>query len=371
MVQIYKRGKTWTVRFSKRYQVYDPELQKTISKLKQKSKGGFKTKAAANAYGVKLESEALGGVDVTENPIFVEYYKRWYETFRLPNIRTSTQATYSHRYNLLKLYFGDTKVQDVTRAHYQEFLNWYGASHAPGTVRNLHASIKTCAEYAVEDGLISKNFAKMAILTGNKSHMRPASYLSLREIKKLVAACKSKLSPDDIVVCLTLAAIYTGARLGELNGLQWSDIDFDKKTIAIKRTWDAKRFEYRPPKTKKSKRVIPVPDDLLTVFRTLKPNGLKQVFADPVTHYPYNSFEVNERLRAIAKECGINNPAFHFHSLRHSHVAYLLSKGVDVYAISQRLGHANLNITLNTYAYLLKETKEKENKKIVHYLDNL
>ena len=44
---------------------------------------------------------------------------------------------------------------------------------------------------------------------------------------------------------------------------------------------------------------------------------------------------------------------FHFHSLSHSHVAYLLSEGVDIYAISKRLGHADISITLKTYAYLL------------------
>ena len=65
MAQVYKRGKTWTVRFTKRYSVYDPETQKQISKLKQKSKGGFRTKAEATQYGIKLEAESLSGVDVT------------------------------------------------------------------------------------------------------------------------------------------------------------------------------------------------------------------------------------------------------------------------------------------------------------------
>ena len=70
MTYVYKRGKTWAVRYSKRATVWDPKLQKEVSKLKQKQKGGFKTKVEAKNYGIKMESAALSGVDVVKNPVF-------------------------------------------------------------------------------------------------------------------------------------------------------------------------------------------------------------------------------------------------------------------------------------------------------------
>ena len=67
MASIKKRGKTWYVRFSKREIQWDPEKQKNVSVLRQKSKGGFKTKAEAQEYGIKMEAASLSGVDVIIN----------------------------------------------------------------------------------------------------------------------------------------------------------------------------------------------------------------------------------------------------------------------------------------------------------------
>jgi len=61
----------------------------------------------------------------------------------------------------------------------------------------------------------------------------------------------------------------------------------------------------------------------------------------------------------------------HLHSLRHTHVAVLLFKGVDLYSISKRLGHSNMSTTANTYAYMLDELKQQSDKQIVNILDEL
>lgn len=80
---------------------------------------------------------------------------------------------------------------------------------------------------------------------------------------------------------------------------------------------------------------------------------------------------LNKCLRSIMDDAGIVKQGFHFHSLRHVHVAYLLGQGVDVYAISKRLGHANVTITLNTYSYLIDEYKAKNDELITQKLAQL
>src|SRR5699024_5508368 len=119
MANIYKRGKTWTARFTKRVTQWDPEKQAIVSILKQKSKGGFKTKAEARDYAIKMEATALSGVDVTKNPVFADYYKHWYETFKFPSIRQSTKNRYKINYKVIKQFFGLTKIKDITREQYQ------------------------------------------------------------------------------------------------------------------------------------------------------------------------------------------------------------------------------------------------------------
>ena len=80
---------------------------------------------------------------------------------------------------------------------------------------------------------------------------------------------------------------------------------------------------------------------------------------------------LNKCLRSIMNDCGIKKQGFHFHSLRHVHVAYLLGKGVDIYAISKRLGHSNITVTLNTYSYLIDEYKAKNDSLIISKLAEL
>mgnify|MGYP002730548512 CR=1 FL=1 len=76
-----------------------------------------------------------------------------------------------------------------------------------------------------------------------------------------------------------------------------------------------------------------------------------------------SSNAVNKTLRSLLKDCGLDKKNYHFHSLRHTHVAYLLAQGIDLYTISKRLGHSDMTITAKRYAYLLKDCNKKQNNK--------
>lgn len=94
---------------------------------------------------------------------------------------------------------------------------------------------------------------------------------------------------------------------------------------------------------------------------------MKLIFAS--TTLP--SQAVNKTLKKHLASCGIERNNFHFHSLRHSHVALLLDKGVDLFAISQRLGHSNMTITAKKYAYLIDEHRARSNDQIAQVLDEI
>ena len=371
MASIKKRGKTWYVRFSKKINQWDPKKQATVSVLKQKSKGGFKTKAEAQAYGVKMEAADLNGVDVIQDPVFSEYYQDWYENFKFPSLSPSTQNRYKINHKFIQNYFNDTKIKSITRKQYQDFINNFAKDHALITVRKLNTSIRACINYAIDDGLLNRNFTNHISISGNEDQERPVKYLNLKEIKTLVKSCKQDLKPEHTTKYLILAAIYTGARLGELSALQWSDIDFKHKTISITKSWNQDRRDMRKPKTKSSNRVISVNSSFLELLKSLKVNHTEFVFGVPDSGFPPTSNGVNKVLKSELAKNNIQKTNFHFHSLRHSHVAYLLSEGVNIYAISKRLGHSNIGITLQTYAYLLDEFKNEQNNLILKSLSKL
>jgi integrase len=371
MAHVYKRGKTWAVRFSKRHRRWDPKRQKMVSILTQRQKGGFHTKAEATKYGVEMDAAALSGVDLTVDPVFADYYKDWFEVYKFPSIKEPTKVVYRRNFKAIYNFFGETHIKAIDRRQYQKFINWFGKDHAKITVRKVNTSISSCVQYAIDDGILQKNFTHRVSISGNVKKERPVQYLNLNEIKTLVKLCEDGLQPRYVSRYLILSAIYTGARLGELSALHWKDIDFDKKTIKISKSWNQDRKEMSSTKTKTSNRTIVVNSSILDILKQLKHNNLEFVFGLPQTELPPTSNAANKTLRELLAKKGIKKKNFHFHSLRHSHVAYLLSQGVDIYAISKRLGHADLSITLNTYAYLLDEFKNKENDKIIQSLNKL
>ena len=140
-------------------------------------------------------------------------------------------------------------------------------------------------------------------------------------------------------------------------------------SISIKRNEIEKAF--KPTKTLSSRRVIPVNRELLKMLASLKANNSTMVFYSPEYDQVPTGNALNKALRLIMHQQAIAKQGFHFHSLRHVHVAYLLGKGVDVYAISKRLGHSDITITLKTYSYLIDEYKAQNDDLIVKKLQEL
>lgn len=103
MAYVYKRGKTWAVRFSKRVKVWDHEQQKEVSKLRQKQKGSFKTKAEARDYGIQMEATDLTGVDVTRNPVFADYMQKWFDVYKKPTASSATIAKSNFNIKIINL----------------------------------------------------------------------------------------------------------------------------------------------------------------------------------------------------------------------------------------------------------------------------
>ncbi|MFB6465393.1 site-specific integrase [Cytobacillus sp. Hz8] len=149
-------------------------------------------------------------------------------------------------------------------------------------------------------------------------------------------------------------ALYTGMRRGEILGLKWEDIDFEKKTIFVNRSLafvPEKRYIFTNLKTTKSKRQIPISNEVIQKILQYKAKQdewkerLKAAFEDNdlvvctemgKPQDPQNVLRVMQRLCKKAKV-----PKIRFHDLRHTHASLLLNSGVDPVKVAARLGHAN------------------------------
>lgn len=341
-------------------------------KKHSRSKSGFPTKLLAKQWVANKESELFKGVKIDSNITFPQYFEDWLKKYKQPKVSPASYERYSAVKKLVEASFSEKKLRDITRSEYQDFINQYGKNRALNSVRKVNNTIRQCVKSAILDDLIIKDFTQNISLVANKSKTRKVEYLNIKEIKMLLKEAKrpakGRLYTSRYMI---ITAIYTGMRLGEIQALTWNDIDFLHQTITINKSWDHKNKCFKPTKNESSNRTIKINNNLIKVFGELKSKSRSNmVFMNEFNTIPTTS-SVNTCLRKMLRRLNINKKNFHFHSLRHSQVALLLSDGIDLYAISKRLGHSNITTTSEVYAYLIDEYKDRSDKLIIKALDQL
>lgn len=347
------------------------EYRDQDGKRHQKSVGCFKLKREALVEASKLEKE-LEQVNLDLQHIsFSDYYERWYSVYKKDSsLSDISKSRYKTFLKVIHGYFKDKELITIKRSDYQCFINWYGKNHGSSSVSKLNGAIRSCVSYAIDDDILTKDFTHNVQLVFNKKSKRKIEYLTEKELHTLTDVLVDNLNHYNTSRYMILTAIYTGMRKSEIQALTWNDIDFLHSTISVNKSWDDTKKAFKTTKTESSNRVIKVNRQLLNYLAELKVNRTTMIFQNVLGTIP-TSPALNKCLRSIMKECGIKKQGFHFHSLRHVHVAYLLGKGVDIYAISKRLGHSNITVTLNAYSYLIEEYKAKNETLIIDKLAEL
>lgn len=187
-------------------------------------------------------------------------------------------------------------------------------------------------------------------LSCEKKEMR---VLSQEEQKKLVSYLMNDL---DICKLGILVALYTGIRIGELCAMKWEDIEGDR--IHVRRTMqrlkkengDGTELHIGAPKTKTSIRTIPLPSFLIEKIETFRRPELEQSYF--LANHPDDILEprtMQYRFQNYLKEAGINKA--NFHALRHTFATRCVEAGFEIKSLSEVLGHANVQTTLNKYVH--------------------
>lgn len=368
MAYFRKRGNCWEYRIKYSDQGKQSEI----------SKGGFRTKPEARTAAVLVEEKLFrGGIEnVKKGEMLFEDWLDIHNKMTLQHRRGSSNHTVSNGHTKLLEKFGGYKLNQIKRHDYQIFINELLSSqnrdYAKNTVDRIHGNMMHVLNNAVENDLLEKNILKGIQIT--KEEENKVVYLNKEEVEKLLISIKLVEKYKRVMVIVLLR---TGLRSGELLGLQWSDIDFEKKTLAVNRQRSITGLG--PPKTSSSIRTIFLDDvtiDLLKDYKAWqddnKEENLNYIVSDFVmvteTGKEFYYSQPQYLMMMLLKRAGLT-PRQSTHLLRHTHAVLLLEAGVDIKTVSRRLGHKNIQTTANVYLHVSDNHERNSMKKFEDYLE--
>lgn len=371
---IKKRGSTWTI-------VFYVEVD---GKKKQKWIGGFKTKREAEAALAEYIQKATSGeITLAKDITFADFLQEWVKNYCEANLAPRTLRRYSE---IIRIYLiprlGNIKLQDLRPFHIQQHYTWLlnkeeGPGLAPATVLYQHRIIHEALKHAVRWQLIPRNPAEA--VEPPKVRKVEINVLTPEQVTGLL---NHLLQERHVLFIPTLLAVTTGMRRGEICGLQWEDIDFEKSCLYIRHQLQRidGRLVLRETKTAGSRRPVALDDTTLGLLKTHRKAQMEnRLMFGPeyeVANAGYVCTWPDGRLidpdyitKAFAKVLDkIGLPRVRFHDLRHTHATLLLQEGVNPKIVSERLGHTDIRITLNTYSHVLPSIQKEAAEKVASKL---
>ncbi|MFD1471572.1 site-specific integrase [Companilactobacillus mishanensis] len=373
-MQLYKRKAKWS------YRVW---YRDENGKKHSISKSGFGTKKEAQKAGEEIELKGLqSGITSKENVTFSDYAWHWIKIYKKDHITPHSYYIYSQIPKLINKTFHETKLKDISKMNYQTMLNEYGKDHVRESVSKLNSRIRAMVKDAVEERIIYSDFTyNVSISSQIKSKKPDAKYINEDEAKRLKENCMKNLNMHAIVNYEIIFALLTGCRIGEVSGLTWDNVHFRKQTVFIEHGFNYDQTQtFKKTKTETSEREIKISTELISILKKLKKQQqelfIKQGYRDErnlvflnSNHKIISDNAANKALRGKLSSPDVNaDNIITFHGLRHTHASILISHGVDVSYVSQRLGHKNIAITLNTYSHLLQKAKLQQEEKALNVL---
>lgn len=323
-------------------------------------------RAEAERLAAKLGATEARKLDAVRSLTFGAYLtSQWLPAKKL-QLATSTYRGYERNVQLHVLpTLGKVAIR---RLRYQQLDALYdtllhpkkGKGLSPKTVYEIHLVNNGALTDALRRGLVTRNVAELASAPKQR-HLQKTEGLSLtdEQLRQLLrTAAGHRLFP------LYWLTAMTGMRRNEVLGLKWPDIDFKKKRLHLNRGLVAVGYEVHETrgKTKTARRLIELDDTTLSVLAGWRAhqagefaavgieNPEQWVFTDGDGR-PVHPHAVYEAFRRIVHNAGV--PSIRFHDLRHTHGSLLIQDGIHVKVVSERLGHANIAFTMQTYQHLL------------------
>lgn len=322
----------------------------------QKYRSGFSTKKEARAEYSKLILAAEEGLAMEKKQ---PSFKQFIEEIYLPWYKTQVkESTYKNRLNTIEKHFKffyRKKVNEIEPIHVQTWQLKLAKDYSPNYVRIIQGMLSLAFDRAIILGLAKKNPARMV---GNiKSKKVKVDFWTLEEFQKVISLLyKGDYYEHYLFICFWLL-FTTGLRIGEAAALQWEDIDFESGIISVTKTLYYKsmnEYTFVDPKTSASIRTVVIDKDTIRELKDwmeVQKKVLKDCnFVLSYSGIPTSKHTLPRALEKLAGLAGVHR--IKIHALRHSHVALLISMGVNPLIVKDRLGHEKIQTTLGTYGHL-------------------
>ena len=321
-------------------------------KRRKSTKRGFATKREAEEWLRNFLITQKADFDMK----FADFWKMYCADMET-RLREHTIRTKKYIVELKILpYFGNKRVNDITAADIRQWQNeLIKMGYSPTYLKTINNQLSAIFNYAVRYYDLKSNPCAKAGSMG-KSKAEEMDFWTVEEFRKFIDSVMNKRL--SYMAFMTL--YWTGMRLGELLALNPKDVDLEKRTISITKSYQrlGKKDVVSPPKTPKSKRVITIPEFLATDIKDYMDSLYDLQENDRL--FPITKYYLEHEMQRGIKESGVKR--IRVHDLRHSHASMLIELGFSPLEIANRLGHEKVETTLNTYAHLYpnKQTKLAE-----------
>ena len=275
--------------------------------------------------------------------------------------------------------FGRMRLRDIKTYHVQDFilrLNSLPRSDgkpghiSPSTVKRYTSVLRSMLTMAYKMYYMDDDVGLSRRLTFPKECYQEVDVFTIEETKAILAAAKTE--PINIRLLIELA-LFTGMRRGEIVGLKWSDINFDKQCLSVKRSIYKPKGEKsieKEPKSHSSIRTIAIPNRLCETLKEYKKSqeeyslslaawkNLDYVFTDDIGNVMNPQTPTKQFSHFLARH---DIRHLKFHCLRHTSATILLANGCDIKTVSARLGHSSIDTT-NIYVHMLESVDRHASK---------
>ena len=372
MGSVRKKGNKWY------YSIEMPPINGKRNRI-ERAGGDSRDEAIKALENAISNFEKYGYIENKNNILFSDYLDYWFKQYVEMNCSYNTQKLYSlHLRKHLKPFLGSYTLNEITPLILQEFLNHKKIEGlSKNTLDNLRRVLTGCFKYAVFPAELIKENPAQYIKVPHVRSRKKNQIISIMEFEVLVGTLKTK--PARYAIFQT--GWHTGMRSGEICALQWSDIDFKNNIIHVRHNALKKdgKVILRSLKTESAYRDIAVGKILMDYLKEWK--RIQETDKRRVSHNYYHSGFVFTKLDGtpfynrdiskisteLRKKTGID---FNFHMLRHTHATMLLEAGANIKDIQNRLGHANISITMDIYTSTTQNLKNDTVKKFEELISN-
>lgn len=366
----------------KRYTIYGTDLKEVQRKLRD----------------AKYEMDH--GVYARPDRLTVDsWYKTWLKEYRENVVRETTIIGNEKCYKHVKPEIGHMKLQAVRPEHIQRILNkMKREGYSSGYIENTRQTMNMIFHQAAMNGIIIINPVEKSILPKVESEERNPRRRALTEQEqKAFLECAAKRKP--FYADIFYVGFFTGMRIGEINGLEWRDIDFEKMEIHVNGTMikiAGKDYYKGPVKTGESKRTIPLLPEIAKRLRRHKVEQAKlrmmlgdkwqpvkglehlvftTMFGKPLMTLSvgrYIDSTVNAVNRAEEKKAAAEHrkpelmETFCPHAMRHTFATRALERGIPPKVVQSYLGHSTIDVTMNIYTHVTAELEREEIRKLAN-----